>query len=54
MRERDRTTRERAKEEWAKKRLGKSLAHIDKFWHDDVEDEIMKDYLRGEGLLPPA
>ena len=52
-REREWQTRERAQREWAKKRLGKSLAHIDKFWHDDVEDEIMKDYLRGEGLFPP-
>jgi hypothetical protein len=53
MHERDWATREQAKREWAKKRLGKSLAHIDKFWHDDVDDKIMNDYLRREGLAPP-
>jgi hypothetical protein len=54
MRERDGMMRERAKQEWAKKRVGKSLAHIDKFWHDDIQDKIMNDYLRSEGLLPKA
>ena len=41
-------TTEEAKREWAVKRAGRSVAHIDKFFHDDVGDEIMNDYLQAE------
>lgn len=34
-------TRERAKREWVVLRRGKSVAHVDKFQHDDVDDKIM-------------
>jgi hypothetical protein len=54
MREREWEMHERSKHEWAKKRVGKSIAQIDKFEHGDVDDRMMKKYLRGEGLLPPA
>lgn len=43
-------TAQRAKLEWAKKRKGKSLAHIDKLQHDDVDDKIMHDDLIKMGL----
>jgi hypothetical protein len=43
---------DRSRHAWAEKRVGKSLAHIDKFWHDDVEDELMREYLEEVGLLP--
>jgi hypothetical protein len=38
-----------AQKEWAKKRAGRSMAHVDKFNHDDVGDAIMQDYLSSEG-----
>lgn len=31
--------------QWAKKRLGRSVAHIDKFEHDEVHDKLMQDDL---------
>jgi hypothetical protein len=34
-------TQEQAKREWAVKRKGKSVGHVDKFEHDDVHDKIM-------------
>jgi hypothetical protein len=37
-----------ARKEWAKKRSGRSRAHVDKFNHDEVEDKIMEDYLASE------
>jgi hypothetical protein len=41
-------THEMAKREWAKKRIGRSVAHIDKSNFDDVEDEMMNEYLHAE------
>jgi hypothetical protein len=39
----------RAQEEWAKKRAGRSLAHVDKFdREDEVGDRLMQDYLARE------
>jgi hypothetical protein len=38
----------KAQREWAKKRAGKSVAHVDKFEGDDVGDKIMADYLAGK------
>jgi hypothetical protein len=39
-----------AEREWARKRVGKSVAHIDEFWHDS--DGLMLKYLQEEGLMP--
>ena len=39
-----------AEREWARKRVGKSVAHIDEFWHDS--DGLMHKYLQEEGLMP--
>lgn len=47
LREKERQTHRRAQREWARKRLGKSLAHIDKFEHDEVYDKLMQDDLSG-------
>lgn len=54
LREKERITCELAKQEWAKKRAGKSGAHIDKFMHDDIEDKLMQEYLQEEGVLRPC
>jgi Protein of unknown function (DUF4238) len=43
---------DRAQLVWAKKRIGKSVAHIEEFNHDGVHDKMMNDYLSSEGLLP--
>ena len=44
-----------AKLEWARKRVGKSLAHVDDTMREDsAGDSLMNDYLRGEGLIPPV
>ena len=40
-----------AKKEWAKKRLGKSRAHRDKFGGGDLGDVSLDAFLRKEGLL---
>jgi len=41
----------RARQEWAKKRFGRSVAHVDKFRDDAVGDKLMQDYLSsGKGL----
>jgi hypothetical protein len=46
-------THQRAKEEWAKKRAGRSVAHVDNSSREDVVgDAIMQDYLASEGLGP--
>lgn len=45
-------TFERAKREWAKKRIGKSRARSDERMGRDVSDSMMEDYLREEGILP--
>lgn len=34
-------THELTKREWARKRSGKSVAHVDRFRHDEIHDEIM-------------
>ena len=34
-----------AEREWAKKRAGKSVAHVDEFRHDDVYDKMMEERL---------
>jgi hypothetical protein len=52
MHELDWAMREVSKREWAKMRAGKSVSHIDKFWHDDVEDKLMQEYLQEEGVIP--
>lgn len=56
QREREWQTFEAAKREWAKKRIGKSRARTDDLVGRgrDVYDKLVDDYLRGEGLLPPA
>jgi hypothetical protein len=53
QRRKEHVTFDRAQSEWAKKRIGKSSAHIDAHLRDDIGDKMMKDYLRAEGLLPP-
>jgi hypothetical protein len=42
---------DQSRREWAKKRLGKSRAHVPEFRHDSVHDRMMDEYLRGEGLI---
>jgi hypothetical protein len=37
-----------ARHEWAKKRQGRSLAHVDRMNHDEVHDAIMRDFLAGK------
>lgn len=45
-----------SRREWAKKRIGKSLAQIDEFRHGpsghNIEDQLMRKYLEEEGILP--
>jgi hypothetical protein len=54
MHDREWDTHEEAKKEWAKRRLGRSVAHVDKFSIDErVGDGIMQDYLASVGLAPP-
>jgi hypothetical protein len=36
---------QQAKQEWAKKRPGNSVAHVDQFRDDDVYDKIMEEQL---------
>ena len=52
QREIDWMTSEAAKREWAKKRVGKSQAKVDKYEHGEVAEDMMREYLEGEGLLP--
>jgi hypothetical protein len=54
QREREWETCQRAKDEWAKKRVGKSRARTDEFRGRDVADQMMDEYLREEGLLPTS
>lgn len=49
--DRDWVTFERAKREWAVKRLGRSRAQTDEHMGRDVGDKIMDDFLREQGLL---
>lgn len=39
---------QRAEREWAKKRAGKSIAHVDAFEGDEIYDKIMQDHLAGK------
>jgi hypothetical protein len=42
------------RDEWAKKRIRKSLARVvDRMQENSVADRMMYDYLQREGLLPP-
>lgn len=41
-----------AQKEWARKRAGRSAAHVDKRNHDEVGDVIMQKYLLGEEAAP--
>ncbi len=50
QREREWETYERAKREWARKRLGKPRARTDERMRD-VSDLLLDDFLREEGLL---
>jgi hypothetical protein len=50
--DRDWSTFQKAKLEWAKRRVGKSLAHVDNYSREDqVGDDMMAEYLGQEGLL---
>jgi hypothetical protein len=40
-----------ARREWAKRRVGKSRAHIPEFREDSVHDRVMDEYLRQGGLM---
>jgi hypothetical protein len=51
LRDKEWETHLRAQKEWAKKRSGRSVAHIDKFEHDEVFDKLMQDYLSGKSDL---
>jgi hypothetical protein len=43
----------KARYEWARKRAGKAVAHVDNTMREDeVGDGMMTDYLRNEGLIP--
>ena len=54
QRDREFETCEKAKCEWAKRRIGKSRARTDERIGRDVEDKMVDDYLRAEGLLQPT
>ena len=42
----------RAQREWARKRAGRSVAHLDSFSGEDiVGDKLMQEYLEKEGLM---
>jgi hypothetical protein len=47
LRDKERQTHVWAKKEWAKKRAGRSVAHVDKSQFDAVIDKMLKDYLAG-------
>lgn len=50
--DRDWSTFQEAKLEWAKKLVDMSLAYVDKYSREDeVGDDMMAKYLRQEGLL---
>jgi hypothetical protein len=47
-------TFENGRQEWAKRRIGKSLGHISDHGRDDTfADRFMREYLQEQGLLPP-
>jgi hypothetical protein len=52
LRDREWETTQVAKREWARKRIGKSVAQVDKFELGDIGDKLMQEYLEKEGLLP--
>ena len=52
-REDEHRTFENAKRVWAKRRIGRSLAQIRERGHENaVYDQMMREYLQEEGLLP--
>jgi hypothetical protein len=51
-RKREHEAHDRTRHEWAKKRMGRSVAHIDDRRDDEIHDQLMNEYLRQEGLLP--
>ena len=51
LREKEWETRLKAQREWAKRRVGKSVACVDERLGRDVGDKLMENYLRGEGIL---
>jgi hypothetical protein len=53
LREREWAAHTDAQREWAKKRVGRSVAHVDDTTREDeVGDSMMQDYLAAEGLAP--
>jgi hypothetical protein len=51
LHEREWGTHLRAQKEWAKKRAGRSVAHVDGFrGNEEVGDKMMEDYLTQQGL----
>ena len=54
LRNKEREAHDRTRDEWAKKRYGRSVAHIDDPSRGDaINDRFMKEYLQHEGMLPP-
>jgi Protein of unknown function (DUF4238) len=52
QREREHETFDQAKREWARRRIGKSIAHVDNYSHQDsVSNRMMSDFLRDQGLV---
>jgi hypothetical protein len=47
-------TFDRAKYEWAKKRVGKPRACIHEFKQNSIHDRMMDEYLQREGLMLAA
>jgi hypothetical protein len=52
LRDKEWVTHELAQREWAKRRVGKSVAQTDRRGRGDVADDMMREYLQEEGLLP--
>jgi len=52
--EKEWVTKGLAKQEWARRRMGKSTARTDERFGKDVGDRLMLRFLREEGLLPPS
>ncbi len=52
LHEREWIAHEQAKREWARKRAGRSVAHIDEFRHDEINDKLMLEDLSGEKVQP--
>jgi hypothetical protein len=52
LRDKEWVTHELAQRAWAKRRVGKSVAQTDRRGRGDVADQMMREYLQEEGLLP--